>query len=63
MNAREIRELRLKLLFTQAEFARKLEVDTSTVKAWEQGRQKPRLRHLRRLREIKDLAEQKPRHW
>jgi len=60
MNAEEIKELRLKLLFTQAEFAKELGVDTSTVKAWEQGRQRPRLRHLRQLR---DLAEQKPRHW
>jgi len=60
MNAEEIKELRLKLLFTQAEFAKELGVSTQTVKVWERGKQKPRLRHLRRLR---DLAEQKPRHW
>jgi len=53
VDAREIRRLRLeKLMLTQAELAGKLEVDTSTVKAWEQGRQKPRLRHLRKLREL-----------
>jgi len=57
MNAKEIKQLRLeKLMLTQAELAGELKVDVSTIKAWEQGRQKPRLKHLRKLRE---LAEQK----
>jgi len=53
MTAEEIRQLRVeKLMLTQAELAEKLGVDISTVKGWEQGRQKPRLKHIRRLREL-----------
>jgi len=53
MTAEEIRRLRVeKLMLTQAELAEKLGVDISTVKAWEQGRQKPRLKHIRGLREL-----------
>lgn len=52
MTAKEIKDLRLKLLLTQTEFAKKLGVKFLTVNRWENSHAKPMLRHIRKMRKL-----------
>lgn len=49
---RTLAEWRELALLTQAELAEQIGVNVATVRAWEQGRNKPRGRHHRRVAEF-----------
>jgi DNA-binding transcriptional regulator YiaG len=53
MTNREIRRVRVRLLMTQKEFARKCEVARETVARWESGAIVPSFKSERRLRELR----------
>lgn len=48
----DIKKLREKLLLTQSEFAKLVGVSTNTVVSWENGKHKPSMRHLRKIKEL-----------
>lgn len=48
----DIKKIRQALFLTQVEFAKKLEVDVSSVSFWEVGKYKPTLKHQRKIIEI-----------
>ncbi|HWC17094.1 MAG TPA: helix-turn-helix domain-containing protein [Terriglobales bacterium] len=52
LNAREIRELRLRSRLTQHELARKLNVSRETIVRWERGRQVPNPVYVELLRAV-----------
>jgi DNA-binding transcriptional regulator YiaG len=49
VDGKKIREQRLRLAFTQSEFADEIGVSLRTVQTWESGETAIRLLHLRRL--------------
>ena len=57
MTKDEIKDLRLKLLLTQEQFAVALGARTSTVSSWEQGRGKPNRYFSEKLEELKNKFE------
>ena len=48
----EVKEIRLKALLTQNEFANALGLHVETVRAWEQGKHIPSLKAKRKLKEF-----------
>jgi len=54
--AKRIRALRAKTGLSQREFARRLEVSSSTVCDWEKGRTRPNAVHLLRFRELVEAS-------
>jgi len=49
LEAKEVRELRLKLILDQQEFADLMKVDKGTISRWERGKQRPKAVHQRKL--------------
>ena len=49
MKAKEIKELRKKLILNQQEFADVMAVDSGTISRWERGKQRPKAVYLRRM--------------
>lgn len=48
----DTKNIRLKALLTQGEFAKELEVHPETVRAWEKGKCKPSLKQQRKILEF-----------
>ena len=48
----DIKEIRLKALLTQEEFAKQIDVSVSAIRTWEQGVSKPSLKSQKRIKEF-----------
>lgn len=51
----DIKQLREKLLLTQAEFAAKLGVSFETVNRWENGKHEPTMKAKRKIKRLIDI--------
>ena len=58
MNAKEIRELRIKAGANQEEFAELLNVTRFTVSNWERGDKTPKPKHIKTLQEISEVVDE-----
>lgn len=52
MTGSQIKELRLKLLYTQSEFAKIIGVSITTIQFWEYDKKKPSMRNLRKINDL-----------
>lgn len=52
MTGTQIKELRLKLLYTQSEFAKIIGVSKTTIQFWEYNKKKPSMRNLRKINDL-----------
>ena len=48
----DVKEIRLKALLTQEEFAKQIDVSVSAIRTWEQGVSKPSLKSQKRIKEF-----------
>jgi putative transcriptional regulator len=48
----DIKEIRIKMMYSQVEFAKKLGIALATLQSWEQGRAEPSLRMKRKVAEF-----------
>ncbi len=53
-----LKSKRERLYLTQAELAEKIGVTPTAISAWEQGRNRPKLRHIKKLDELFNVVRQ-----